>query len=136
MLNFRKIKFIFIKILFLFLLGCASNETLYFDSIESEEKTVSVPGGYKGVIGPLKQVLLAEGWELGEYGIKESRYKLIVNTVRAQLLCWNEFSEISYEVFLVDLKKNREIFVISGEDCDDFSKASTALRNAIKKASL
>ncbi len=69
-----------------------------------------------------------------EYDLQPTRYKLVINTVRAQLVCWNEFSEVSYEVFLVDTSTGREIFVISGDDCDDFSKASTAFRNALQKA--
>ena len=116
------------------LLGCASSNTIHFGSIDTNEKTISAPPGTKGIVGPLKQVLFSEGWMVDEYDLQPTRYKLVINTVRAQLVCWNEFSEISYEVFLVDTSTGREIFVISGDDCDDFSKASTAFRNALKKA--
>lgn len=115
------------------LTGCASTSALYFGSVDPNEKTVSAPAGVKGILGPLKQSMYANGWQVDEYGLKSMRYKLVVNTVRAQLICWNEFSEISYEVFLVDTKSGREVFVISGDDCDDFKKASDAMSEALRR---
>jgi len=116
------------------LAGCAGNTTQMLGTIDPSDKTIATPAGAKGIVGPVKKVLYEEGWQVDEFDRVKSRYKLHFNTVRAQLLCVNEWSEISYELFFVDNTDGKPVFVISGDSCDSFSDVAVAFRTALRKA--
>ena len=108
-------------IAFTFLAGCAGHSTQMLGSIDASDNTVAAPAGTKGIVGPVKRILYEEGWKVDEFDQVKSRYKLHFNTVRTQLLCLNEWSEISYELYFVDNTDGKPVFVISGDSCDSFS---------------
>jgi hypothetical protein len=116
------------------LVGCAGHSTQMLGTIDPSDRTVATPAGTKGIVGPVKRVLHDEGWQVDEFDRVKSRYKLHFNTVRTQLLCINEWSEISYELFFVDNSDGKPIFVISGDSCDSFSDVAEAFRAALSKA--
>lgn len=122
-------------LLTILLTGCAGHSTQMLGAIDVSDKTVATPAGTKGIVGPVKRVLYEEGWQVDEFDRVKSRYKLHFNTVRTQLLCVNEWSEISYELYFVDNTNGKPAFVISGDSCDSFSDVAEAFKTALRKAS-
>ena len=116
------------------LAGSAGHSTQMLSSIDASDHTVAVPAGTKGIVGPVKRVLYEEGWQVDEFDRVKSRYKLHFNTVRTQLFCLNEWSEISYELYFVDNTDGKPVFVISGDSCDSFSDVAEAFQAALHKA--
>ena len=118
----------------LLLSGCASNRLELTGGIDPSEKTISAPPGSMAILGPVKRKLVVNGWKVDEFDQVDTRYKVTVNTVRTQLLCWNEWSEVAYEIMLLDKKARAEIFRISGESCDSYSDVGDAFEKALKAA--
>jgi hypothetical protein len=116
------------------LAGCASNQTQLMGSIDPNEKTVSVPAGSMGILGPVKRKLTVNGWTTDEYDQIDTRYKVTVSTVRTQLVCLVEWSEVAYEVMFLDKKARREVFRLTGESCDDYLDVAEAFEKALKAA--
>lgn len=114
--------------------GCASNRLELTGGIDPAEKTISAPAGSMAILGPVKRKLVVNGWKVDEFDQMNTRYKLTVNTVRTQLLCWNEWSEVAYEIMFLDKKARTEVFRISGESCDSYSDVGDAFENALKAA--
>ena len=103
----------------LLLSGCASNRLELMGGIDPSEKTISAPPGSMAILGPVKRKLVVNGWKVDEFDQVDTRYKVTVNTVRTQLLCWNEWSEV---------------FRITGESCDSYSDVGDAFEKALKAA--
>jgi hypothetical protein len=114
--------------------GCATNKTELMGSIDPREKTVSVPAGSMAILGPVKRKLTVNGWTSDEYDQIDTRYKLTVSTVRTQLVCLVEWSEVAYEIMFLDKKARREVFRLSGESCDDYLDVADAFERALKAA--
>lgn len=114
--------------------GCASNKLELMGGIDPSNKTVSAPPGSLAILGPVKRKLVINGWEVDEFDQVDTRYKVTVNTVRTQLFCLNEWSEVSYEIMFLDKKSRSEVFRISGESCDSYSEVGDAFEKALKAA--
>lgn len=114
--------------------GCASHRLELTGSIDSSNKTVSAPAGSLAILGPVKRKLVINGWKVDEFDKMETRYKLTINTVRTQLLCWNEWSEVAYEIMFLDKKAQTEVFRMTGESCDSYTDVGDAFENALKAA--
>lgn len=116
------------------LLGCASSNVEMMGAIDPSDRTVSAPPGGLGILGPVKRKLVVNGWQVDEYDQVDTRYKLTVNTVRTQLLCLNEWSEVAYEIMFLDKRARLEVFRISVESCDSYSDVGDVFENAIREA--
>jgi hypothetical protein len=114
--------------------GCASNRLELMGSIDASDKTISASAGGLAILGPVKRKLIVNGWKVDEYDQVDTRYKLTINTVRTQLFCLNEWSEVAYEIMFLDKKARTEVFRISGESCDSYSDVGDAFENALKAA--
>jgi hypothetical protein len=114
--------------------GCATHKSNITGSIDPAEKTISVPPGSLGILGPVKRKLVVNGWTIDEFDQADTRYKFALTTVRTQLLCLVEWSEVSYEIVLLDKKARREVFQLSGESCDSYSDVADEFEKAIKAA--
>ncbi len=121
----------FIAILFC---GCAGQETAIYSYIDNSDKTIKVPPGHHGIKAALKNVLVKNNWTIDEFNKIDTKYELYISTGYAQLVCLKEWTEISYEIFVVEKASGEEILSISGTDCDSYSSASEALELALRQA--
>jgi len=116
------------------MIGCVGQDTKISGLIDRAEKTISTPAGRRGIEGVLIKSLQKHDWDVDQYGKKETRYQLHINTVRAQLFCLNEWSEVSYEILLIDNETSEEVIYIAGEDCSPYSNTSKAFEAALSEA--
>jgi len=114
--------------------GCVGQDTKVSGLIDRSEKTISVPAGRRGIEGVLIKSLEKNDWEVDQYDKKETRYQLHINTVRTQLFCLHEWSEVAYEILFIDNKTSEEIIYIAGEDCSPYSNTSKAFEAALLEA--
>lgn len=118
------------------LTGCATHNVQRYGTLDSTNKTVTVPPGSEGLKGKLKQALADDGWKLvvyrgpsvteGNVGEKtkieqydtfNSRYRLIASSYQYDL-CLNFTPAIKYDVSFIDNKSGAEIFTINGRGCE------------------
>jgi len=127
-----------IVMLTVFLANCATHNVQRYGSVDSSNKTVTVPPGSEGLKGQLKQALVNEGWKLvvyrgpsvieGEIGEKtkvqqyntfNTKYRLIVSyNERDTMLCLNFRPAVEYDISFIDNKSGTEVFTISGHGCE------------------
>jgi hypothetical protein len=134
--------------------SCANTNVQTYSRVNAGEKTVTVPAGSKGLKGVLKAYLSKNGWKMSvyqgptvtqgsrdpsdgsqvskKYDTFNTRYTLQLSTSRAELLCMNESSEISYELSFVDNHTGMDVFTLDGKSCDSYDdvveKFGAALR--------
>lgn len=130
---YRKLAILALLIL---LSGCASHNVQLYKSLDTSNKTVTVPSGSKGLKGKLKQALANDGWNLivysgpsvieGEVGKKikieqydtfHSRYRLVVSSYQYDW-CLNFTPAIRYDISFIDNKSGAEAFTINGDGCE------------------
>lgn len=122
-----------------FLAGCATHNAQLYGSVDTSNKTVTVPPGSEGLKGELKQVMVNDDWKLvvyrgpsvsegnvGEttkiehYDTFNSRYRLIASSHQIDM-CFKNFTPspwIEYDVSFIDNKSGAEVFTISGRGCE------------------
>lgn len=139
-------------VLFASLTGCATTNVQLYGTVDSSNKTVTVPSGSEGLKGKLKQALANDGWKLivyhgpsvteGEIGEKtkieqydtfNSRYRLLVSSYQFDL-CLNLTPAIKYDISFIDNKSGVEVFTLSGRSCEPnvVKKFMNALRGKDK----
>jgi hypothetical protein len=132
--------------------GCATHNAQLYGSIDSSNKTVTVPPGSEGLKGKLKQALVSDGWRLvvyqgpsvtegttgektkiAQYDTFNSRYRLIASSHQIDL-CLNFTPLIKYDLSFIDNKSGTEVFTINGRGCeaDAVEKFLSALRGQDK----
>jgi len=117
-----------------FIYGCAGQETVIYSYIDNSDKTIKFPPGHHGIKAALKNVLVKNNWTIDEFNKIDTKYELHISSGPAQLLCLHAWSEISYEIFVVEKASGEEILSISGTDCDSYSSATEALEIALRQA--
>lgn len=141
-------------VLLAFLAGCANtNNVQLYESIDTSNKTVTVPHGSEGLKGKLKKALANDGWKLivdrgpsvtegaiGEkikiehYDTFNSRYRLITSSSQFDLCLISLSPAIEYDISFIDNKSGAEVFTISGRGCESIvvEKFMNALRGQDK----
>lgn len=121
----------------LFLFGCASTDVHKYASVDQSEKTITVPPGSGGLLGPIKQELADQGWKavvyrgpnvtegsLGEktriesYSTFNSRYRLLLRDQRVDYCVPVGGPMYRFDISVIDNKSGSELLTMSGRGCE------------------
>ncbi|MGA9851331.1 MAG: hypothetical protein WBR15_00125 [Gammaproteobacteria bacterium] len=129
----RKLYFV---LLVLSLYGCATSKLLIEHSVDTSQKTITVPPGNSGLLGNIKEALIQDGWQLetdtgpvetqGSMGATtaltshqtfKSRYRLLINDHYYPVGQWCFAEEYDFDISVVDNQSGQEAFALSGTSC-------------------
>lgn len=125
-----------VKIFFLALVvtltGCASVSSTSFKLIDLASKTVFIQPGSMRVLDPIKSAFRQNGWQVNEFDQSKTRYRVQLNTKSTQLFCLSEWSEIEFELLLLDSAKQETVFVVQGKSCDSYQDVANELNKLLR----
>jgi hypothetical protein len=135
-----EMKKILIVIYFLQLVGCTQFQinTQKYSSLDSREKSITVPAGSEGLRGKVKQVLSDDGWKLmvdkgpnvlegklsesvklESYGTFNTRYRILIKSNQIDMCIGIPLSPLlKFDISLVDNKTGSEVITMSGLHCE------------------
>lgn len=129
--------------------GCMHHNVQNLTADRFTERSITVPQGSIGLLGPIKEEFRARGWTqrtgagptitrlindraLETFDTHNTRYKLVVVDNQYDH-CLDLDRATNYEILIVDAQSGEEVLSISGRGCQ--SKAVRRFREALRQRS-
>lgn len=117
------------------LAACRLPAPRIYSAIDNADKSVTVPAGSSGILGPLKEALQANGWRMvvyqgpvvkegvtgantntKEYQTFNTRYRLLASSVTDPTPCLGAGKSYdSYDISFIDNRSGAEVFTLSAD---------------------